>query len=236
MRQSVMVVGLLLAGLLGPAGHADEDPWESFNRSIYSFNNTADAYVIKPVAQGYAYLMPEIGRQGVNNFFNNLLDVNGALNGFLQGRVDRGLENVGRVIINSTVGIFGLFDVATALGVPQYQTDFGHTLSIWGVPQGPFVMVPFLGPRTVRSSVGTAFDAYASPLGQMGNSDPAWGLRVFNLVDLRAGLLGADELLSGDQYIFLRDAYLQQRRLQTSDGQLVDDFSEFDDGWEEDDL
>ena len=174
--------------------------------------------------------------ENTNNFFNNLLDVNGALNGFLQGRVDQGLENVGRVLINSTVGIFGLFDVATTLGVPQYQTDFGHTLSIWGVPQGPFVMVPFLGPRTVRSSVGTAFDAYASPLGQMGNSDPAWGLRVFNLVDLRAGLLGADELLSGDQYIFLRDAYLQQRRLQTSDGQLVDDFSEFDDGWEEDDL
>ena len=236
MRQGVIVVGVLLAGLLGPAGYANEDPWESFNRSIYSFNNTADAYVIKPVAQGYAYLMPEIGRKGVNNFFNNLLDVNGALNGFLQGRVDQGLENVGRVLINSTVGIFGLFDVATALGVPQYQTDFGHTLSIWGVPQGPFVMVPFLGPRTVRSGVGTAFDAYASPLGQMGDSDPAWGLRVFNLVDLRAGLLGADELLSGDQYIFLRDAYLQQRRLQTSDGQLVDDFSEFDDGWEEDDL
>ena len=236
MRQGVIGVGLLLAGLLGPAGYANEDPWESFNRSIYSFNNTADAYVIKPVAQGYAYLMPEIGRKGVNNFFNNLLDVNGALNGFLQGRVDQGLENVGRVLINSTVGIFGLFDVATTLGVPQYQTDFGHTLSIWGVPQGPFLMVPFLGPRTVRSSVGTAFDAYASPLGQMGNSDPAWGLRVFNLVDLRAGLLGADELLSGDQYIFLRDAYLQQRRLQTSDGQLIDDFSEFDDGWEEDDL
>lgn len=236
MRQGVIVVGLLLAGLLGPAGHANEDPWESFNRSVYSFNNTADAYLVKPVAQGYAYLMPEIGRKGVNNFFNNLLDVSGALNGFLQGRVDQGLENVGRVLINSTVGIFGLFDIATALGVPQYQTDFGHTLSIWGVPQGPFVMVPFLGPRTVRSGVGTAFDAYASPLGQMGNSDPAWGLRVFNLVDLRAGLLGADELLSGDQYIFLRDAYLQQRRLQTSDGQLVDDFSEFDDGWEEDDL
>lgn len=236
MRQGVIVVGLLLAGLLGPAGHANEDPWESFNRSVYSFNNTADAYLVKPVAQGYAYLMPEIGRKGVNNFFNNLLDVSGALNGFLQGRVDQGLENVGRVLINSTVGIFGLFDIATALGVPQYQTDFGHTLSIWGVPQGPFVMVPFLGPRTVRSGVGTAFDAYASPLGQMGNSDPAWGLRVFNLVDLRAGLLGADELLSGDQYIFLRDAYLQQRRLQTSDGQIVDDFSEFDDGWEEDDL
>ena len=236
MRQGVIGVGLLLAGLLGPAGHANEDPWESFNRSIYSFNNTADAYVIKPVAQGYAYLMPEIGRKGVNNFFNNLLDVNGALNGFLQGRVDQGLENVGRVLINSTVGIFGLFDVATTLGVPQYQTDFGHTLSIWGVPQGPFLMVPFLGPRTVRSGVGTAFDAYASPLGQMGNSDPAWGLRVFNLVDLRAGLLGADELLSGDQYIFLRDAYLQQRRLQTWDGQIIDDFSEFDDGWEEDDL
>lgn len=236
MRPVVTILCLLLAGLFSTASNAEEDPWESFNRSIYSFNNTADAYLVKPVAQGYAYIMPEVGRKGVNNFFNNLLDVNGALNGFLQGRVDQGLENVGRVIINSTIGIFGLFDVATKLGVPQYQTDFGHTLSIWGVPQGPFVMLPFLGPSTMRSGVGTAFDAYASPMGQMGNSDPAWGLRVFNIVDLRAGLLGADELLSGDQYIFLRDAYLQQRRLQISDGKLVDEFSEFDDGWEEDDL
>lgn len=236
MRSVVTILCLLLAGLFSTASNAEEDPWESFNRSIYSFNNTADAYLVKPVAQGYAYIMPEVGRKGVNNFFNNLLDVNGALNGFLQGRVDQGLENVGRVIINSTIGIFGLFDVATKLGVPQYQTDFGHTLSIWGVPQGPFVMLPFLGPSTMRSGVGTAFDAYASPMGQMGNSDPAWGLRVFNIVDLRAGLLGADELLSGDQYIFLRDAYLQQRRLQISDGKLVDEFSEFDDGWEEDDL
>jgi len=97
-------------------------------------------------------------------------------------------------------------------------------------------MVPFLGPRTLRSSVGTAFDAYASPLGQLGDSEPAWGLRVFNLVDLRAGLLGANELLSGDQYIFLRDAYLQRRRIQISEGQVIDDFSEFDDGWEEDEL
>ena len=236
MRSVVTILCLLLAGLFSTASNAEEDPWESFNRSIYSFNNTADAYLVKPVAQGYAYIMPEVGRKGVNNFFNNLLDVNGALNGLLQGRVDQGLENVGRVIINSTVGIFGLLDVATKLGVPQYQTDFGHTLSIWGVPQGPFVMLPFLGPSTMRSGVGTAFDAYASPMGQMGNSDPAWGLRVFNIVDLRAGLLGADELLSGDQYIFLRDAYLQQRRLQISDGKVVDDFSEFDDGWEEDDL
>ena len=236
MRPVVTILCLLLAGLFSTASNAEEDPWESFNRSIYSFNNTADAYLVKPVAQGYAYIMPEVGRKGVNNFFNNLLDVNGALNGLLQGRVDQGLENVGRVIINSTIGIFGLFDVATKLGVPQYQTDFGHTLSIWGVPQGPFVMLPFLGPSTMRSGVGTAFDAYASPMGQMGNSDPAWGLRVFNIVDLRAGLLGADELLSGDQYIFLRDAYLQQRRLQMLDGKLVDDFSEFDDGWEEDDL
>lgn len=236
MRPVVTILCLLLAGLFSTASNAEEDPWESFNRSIYSFNNTADAYLVKPVAQGYAYIMPEVGRKGVNNFFNNLLDVNGALNGLLQGRVDQGLENVGRVIINSTIGIFGLFDVATKLGVPQYQTDFGHTLSIWGVPQGPFVMLPFLGPSTMRSGVGTAFDAYASPMGQMGNSDPAWGLRVFNIVDLRAGLLGADELLSGDQYIFLRDAYLQQRRLQISDGKLVDEFSEFDDGWEEDDL
>ena len=106
MQHRIIVLGFWLVGYFAPPLHASEDPWESFNRSIYSFNNTADAYLVKPVAQGYAYIMPEFGRVGVNNFFNNLLDVNGALNGFLQGRVDQGLENVGRVIINSTVGIF----------------------------------------------------------------------------------------------------------------------------------
>ena len=100
MQHRIIVLGFWLVGYFAPPLHASEDPWESFNRSIYSFNNTADAYLVKPVAQGYAYIMPEFGRVGVNNFFNNLLDVNGALNGFLQGRVDQGLENVGRVIIN----------------------------------------------------------------------------------------------------------------------------------------
>lgn len=219
-----------------PSGLAEEDPLEGFNRAMYGFNNGADKYVLRPVAQGYDAIMPSPARIGVNNFFGNFLDANASLNAFLQGRFKYGFDNLGRVVVNTTLGFFGFFDVATHMEIPQYRTDFGHTLAIWGVPQGPFVMWPLLGPRTMRSSVGTVFDAYASPTGQIGGQEAQWGLRAFELIDLRAGLLGADELLSGDQYIFLRDAYLQQRRLITSDGEPVDSFSEFDEGWEDDGL
>ncbi len=235
MLRLIISLAVLMTFLAGPA-QAEDDPFEGFNRGVYNFNNGADKYLVRPVAKGYAAVMPRPARIGVNNFFSNFIDANASLNAFLQGRVDYGFGNLTRVVVNSTLGIFGLFDVATRLNIPQYRTDFGHTLAIWGFEPGPFVMWPFLGPRTMRSSFGTVFDAYASPTGQIGGQKAQWGLRAFEIVDIRAGLLGADQLLSGDQYIFLRDAYLQQRRLLTSDGNPVDDFSEFDDGWEEDDL
>ncbi len=228
-----LTVVMMMAAL--PA-KAEDDPFEGFNRGVYRFNNGADRYVIRPVAQGYATVMPLPARVSVNNFFSNFIDVNASLNAFLQGRFKYGFDNLGRVVVNTTLGVFGLFDVATHMEIPQYQTDFGHTLAIWGVDAGPFVMLPFLGPRTMRSSVGTVFDAYASPTGQIGGQEAQWGLRAVQLIDIRAGFLSADELLSGDEYIFLRDAYLQQRRLLTSDGNPVDDFSEFDEGWDVDDL
>ncbi len=231
----VFICLTLVTSMVLPA-QAEDDPFEGFNRAIYSFNNGADKYVIRPVAQGYAAVLPRPARVSVNNFFSNLIDVNASLNAFLQGRFRYGFDNLGRVVVNSTLGVFGLFDVASDMEIPQYQTDFGHTLSVWGVGQGPFIMWPFLGPRTMRSSVGTVFDAYASPTGQMVGGEAQWGLRAIEIIDIRAGFLNADELLSGDEYIFLRDAYLQQRRLITSDGAPVDDFSEFDDSWNEDDL
>ena len=231
---------LALAGVLLTAPQLsvanDDDPFESLNRSIFVFNDKADEYVLRPVAQAYDAVTPDVAKAGVNNFFNNFLDVNGAINALLQGELSFALESTERVLINSTLGLFGLFDVASDMGIPQYQTDFGHTLAIWGVPRGPYVMLPLLGPSTVRRSVGTGFDAYASPTGQIRQDEAQWGLRALNLIDLRASLLGSERLISGDRYIFVRDAYLQRRDALVNGGQAVDDFSEFDDDWEEDDL
>lgn len=236
MRNSLIAWILLTASFVGASAHAAEDPLEGFNRAIYGFNNGADKYVVRPIAVGYEAVLPSPARVGVNNFFRNLIDVNAALNAFLQGRFTYGANNLGRVAVNSTLGFFGVFDVASHMEIPQYQTDFGHTLATWGVGQGPFVMLPFLGPSTLRGTTGTLFDAYASPTGQIGGRDAQWGLRAMSIVDIRAALLGADELLSGDQYIFLRDAYMQRRALLTNDGAVSDDFSEFDEDWEGDDL
>lgn len=215
---------------------ADDDPLEPINRAVFEFNDGADRYVLRPVAQGYDAVTPTFFKAGVNNFFNNFLDVNAALNALLQGRFEYALDNTGRVVVNTTLGFFGMFDVATDMGIPQYQTDFGHTLAIWGTPRGPYVMLPLLGPSTARGAVGVAFDAYASPTGQIRQDEAEWGLRTLNLIDLRAGLLGSEQLITGDRYIFLRDAFLQRRDALVNDGKAVDNFSEFDDGWEDDDL
>ena len=215
---------------------SEDDPLEPINRATFEFNIQADKYLLRPVAQGYDAVTPTVVRRGVNNFFGNFLDANAALNAYLQGRVGFGWDNTLRVLANTTLGIFGLFDVATDMGIPRYQTDFGHTLALWGVPEGDYIVFPFLGPRTYRSGVGTFVDAYASPAGQINGQEAQWGLRGVELIDLRAGLLGTDRLISGDQYIFFRDAYLQRRASLVSDGQAVDSFSEFDDGWEDDDL
>ena len=236
MRIRLTTLVLLVASFIAGSAQAADDPLEGFNRAIYGLNNGADKYVVRPIAVGYEAVMPTPARTGVNNFFRNFIDVNAALNAFLQGRFAYGANNLGRVAVNTTLGFFGVFDVASHMEIPQYQTDFGHTLETWGVAQGPFIMLPFLGPSTVRAAAGTVFDAYASPTGQIGGRDAQWGLRAVSLVDIRASLLGADELLSGDQYIFLIDAYMQLRALLTNDGEVLDDFSEFDEEWEGDDL
>lgn len=230
-------VALMTALLVGSVQAQDEmDPWEGYNRWMFEFNDASDRILIKPVARGYDAIMPEPARIGVNNFFSNFYDFNGVLNALLQGRIEEALNNTFRVITNSTVGLLGLFDVASMTGIPRYETDFGHTLSIWGVPRGNFVMLPFIGPSTVRSASGMAVDAFASPTGQLMNDEAYWGLRVFNLIDLRAGLLDAEEIITGDRYVFYRDIYLQNRAMLESDGQVKDDFSEFDNDWDEEEF
>jgi len=242
-RSTSLVAGMMRAMLIALALSAtaaqaqqETDPWEGYNRWMFEFNDDADRLVVRPVARGYDAIMPEFGRVGVNNFFSNFYDFNGALNALLQGRIEQAVNNTFRVVANSTIGVFGLFDVASMAGIPRYETDFGHTLSIWGVPRGNFVMLPILGPSTVRAAFGASVDAYMSPTGQMMNDEAYWGLRVFNVLDIRAGLLDAEEIMTGDRYVFYRDVYLQSRAVLEAGGQVKDDFSEFDNDWDEDDF
>jgi len=239
MASRILLLLLLLAPFNAVAQEVLEpekniDPLEWFNRPMFAVNDGLDRFLVRPVAKGYDFVMPDPAQRGVGNFFANLYDFNAAINGVLQGRFKGAAQGGGRFLVNSTIGVLGLFDVATSMGIRPYRTDFGHTLAIWGVPAGPYVMVPLFGPRTFRSGTGTIVDTYASVPTYIDNvpvRNSIWGLE---LVDGRARLLSADELISGDRYIFVRDAYLQQREAFVNDGEVVDEFSDFGDEWEED--
>lgn len=228
---------LLCCLVLAPAlsGAEESDPLEALNRPIFVFNDNLDRYFLKPVAEGYQFVMPDPAERGVSNFFDNLRDFNGTLNAVLQGRLGSAARNGGRFLLNSTFGVLGLFDVATPMGVERYRTDFGHTLARWGTPEGAYLVVPFFGPRTVRSGIGDIVDTYSSPEAQVDDVRTRNSLFFLDVVDGRVRLLKAEELMSGDRYIFVRDAYLQQRRALVSDGKVEDSFSDFaDDDWDED--
>ncbi|MFO7553534.1 MAG: VacJ family lipoprotein [Haliea sp.] len=231
-------LGLLCLLLFAPAMAQDTvnpDPWEGLNRPIFEFNERLDQYLLKPAAKGYQAVLPDPAEKGVSNFFSNLRDANSTINAVLQGRPGGAARAGGRFLLNSTIGMLGLFDVASRMGVEPYRTDFGHTLAIWGLPPGPFLMVPMLGPRTARSGTGTVFDALTSVEVSIDDVRLRNSLFGLELIDTRARLLKAEELMSGDRYIFVRDAYLQQRRALVNDGVVEDNFSDFGDAdWDED--
>lgn len=243
MPQVSRVILLLLTLLALPAAAEDvieettvKDPLETVNRAIFSFNDGLDTYFLRPVASGYRFITPDFAERGIGNFFANLFDANSAFNALLQGRFASAARGGGRFLVNSTFGVLGFFDIASRMDfLYPYRTDFGHTLAIWGVPDGPYLMVPVLGPRTMRSGTGSIVDAYTSPQAFIDNVRLRNSLYGLELVDSRASLLDADELLSGDRYIFVRDAYLQQRRVLVNDGEVDDSFSDFgvDGAWEE---
>jgi phospholipid-binding lipoprotein MlaA len=206
------------------------DPLEPLNRTVYKFNDALDKAVTKPVAKGYRAVVPPPVRGGITNFFGNFRDVTTAVNNLLQLKVPRAASDVGRILVNSTVGILGFFDVASRLGLEKHDEDFGQTLGRWGVGSGPFVMLPLLGPSTARDTVGLVGDYFTDPEFYLFNHTPesyiVFGTRVINL---RANLLAVEGVLdqSGlDQYTFLRDAYLQRRRNQIYDGNPPDSQTE----------
>ncbi|MFT4769174.1 MAG: phospholipid-binding lipoprotein MlaA [Glaciecola sp.] len=233
-REVVVCAVFCLCFLLAPGSQANEDPLEVINRPMFALNDALDRWALKPVARGYDFVMPAPAQRGVSNFFANLYDVTSTLNAVLQCRWEGASQSGGRFLVNSTLGLAGLFDVATPLGIGPYRTDFGHTLALWGIPEGPYVMLPLFGPRTFRSGTGLLVDTFTLSVPPYIHNrnvrNSIWGLE---LVHGRARLLDADELISGDRYIFVRDAYLQQRAAFVNDGELQDDFSDFEDSWDQ---
>lgn len=213
---------LMLVGLSGCATTANnpKDPYEGFNRAMFSVNEGIDV-VVKPVAQGYDTVTPRLVKAGIGNFFGNIADIWTALNNFLQGKGQQGVSDIGRVLVNTTFGIAGLFDVASEMGYEKHSEDFGQTLGVWGVGDGSYLFWPVLGPRTTRDTFGVAVDMYADPIPRIDNVPVRNTLMGVRFIDTRASLLPADKLVEQaafDKYNYIRDAYLQNRRSVIHDG------------------
>ncbi len=235
----MMAVLAVATGCAGaPPLRETQDPWEGFNRGVFHFNKMLDETLAKPVATGYKAIMPAPLDKGVTNFFSNLDDVVVVFNDLLQAKFEQALMDTTRFVWNSTWGLLGFIDVAGALGLPKNREDFGQTLAVWGFESGPFLMLPFLGPSTVRDGVGKVPDFFlVNPLYNSQEERVRWGLVALNAIDKRADLLGATSIVDTaalDEYAFIRDAFLQQRRFLIYDGNPPED--EFDEEFFEDEF
>lgn len=223
MRAAAAVALLLLATGCATVGGkpADKDPWERLNRGTFEFNDGVDRIVLKPMAQSYVEGVPEFAQEGVANFFDNLQDVGTGLNNLLQGKFADGAGDLARFAVNSVVGIGGLWDVATPMGLEKHSEDFGQTLGRWGVPPGPYLVLPILGPSTLRDAPARWVDSnvsYSQQIGDVGLRNSLYGL---DAVRSRAGFLKAEKIVDEaalDRYTFSRDAWLQRRRSHVHDG------------------
>lgn len=220
-------------------GQSPQDPYESYNRSIYSFNMVLDRNIMQPIARGYQDVVPSPARTGVSNFFGNLGDVWSLVNNSLQLKGEAAMSSFFRVAVNSTFGLGGLLDVATEMRLERYKTDFGLTLGHWGVPTGPYLMLPFLGPSNVRDTVAWPVDYYGNPLAHLHPDSHRYALTGLRVIDSRANLLGTTDLLESaalDPYIMMRDFYMAQRKALDSDddgGMLDDDYYDEDEALED---
>lgn len=221
MKQLVRFLPMLaLAALGGCATHNPQDPLEPYNRAMFTINDKVDRAVLKPVATGYKNITPTPIRHGVTNFFGNFGDVWSMTNDFLQGNVHDGLSTFMRVGVNSVFGLFGTLDIATEMGIYKHPNDFGLTLARWGMGSGPYVVLPFYGPSTVRDAAGTGVFLAYGPTAQVSPPSASYGALALNLVNTRANLLDASNLfdqIALDPYVFTRSAYEQRRKSQVQE-------------------
>ncbi len=222
-----LVVTLLPADVV-----AEQDPWEGLNRTVFQFNEWTDSKILRPTAKAYDRFLPRPVRSGVGNVFDNVFTPATAINQLLQGKPKRSLSDAGRFLLNTTLGLGGLLDVASKVGIPKHEEDFGQTFAVWGAGTGNYVVLPFLGPSNVRDSVGLALSSLINPIRFISPVEDRAAVTALYILDLRADLIGVDELVSGDKYLFRRDTYLQRRDFLINDG--VGDEDPFaDDGFDD---
>ena len=198
------------------------DPFEDINRSIFNFNESIDKNFLKPVAKVYSKT-PEPIKKGVTNFFNNLEEVETSINQVLQGKPKRAINDISRFIINSSLGIGGFIDVASKLGMPSHDEDFAQTLALWGTPSGPYIMLPALGPSSLRDTISKPFSSFLSVTFHMTEDDLNLSLKAIDALETRERLLEVESLISGDRYNFVKDSYVQFMEYEVKDGVGVED-------------
>lgn len=229
LRSASMAV-MLVAAVCGCATTTEQsadsrDPWESYNRSVSRLNDSLDQAVLRPVSVTYVEVTPSFMQRGVYNFFDNLSEASNAINHVLQGKWSDAGTSTGRLLLNSTLGLGGVLDVASRAGLSRSEPEsFGQTLSVWGLGPGPYLVLPLLGPSTVTDALGKPVDWQTDPSNRVLEPRVRTPLRALDIVDGRARLLKAEQLLTGDRYVFLREAYLQRREYLVNDGAVEDDF------------
>lgn len=241
MKTRLFILTLLLAFVTGcasthqqtaetaPPQKTDNDPFEGFNRAVFGFNNGVDKYLLKPVAKGYKYVTPDFVEDRFSSFFANLLELGNIFNALLQGKGGDAANYSGRFLFNTTFGFAGFFDVAHEMGLEKTDgEDFGQTLGVWGFDSGPYIVLPFLGPTTVRDGLALPVDNYTDPVSHLDHVRTRNALTLAEIIELRARLLSSEELISGDRYVFIRDAYLQRREYLVNDGEVEDTFGQED--------
>jgi len=206
------------------------DPWEKFNRSMFTFNQKADKYFLKPVAKAYVRLTPGFFRRGVDNALSNVMEIPSALNGLLQGNFRSAAHDTGRLLVNSTLGLAGILDVAQYMNLKQTDNeDFGQTLAVWGVGSGPYMVLPLLGPSSLRDTTAVPVDWYTDPKTYIDHIPTKNTVRGISVVNTRANLMPLEKSVSGDKYVFFREAYLQHRNFLINNGKVEDSFGEDED-------
>ena len=207
------------------------DPFENLNRKTFEFNENLDEKIARPLAQTYSKFPPNL-KIGISNFFNNLEEVDTFINQLLQGKPKKSLNDLTRFLINTTVGLGGFIDVASKIGLERHEEDFGQTLAVWGVGQGPYIMLPVLGPSTLRDTLSRPVSSFLSVTFHMTETDVNIALKGIDAIETREKLLGVESLLSGDKYSFVKDAYIQSMMYEIKDGidvqdDFIDDMDDF---------
>ena len=223
----ICFIGIIF--ILSNTAASEIDPLKNINERTHNLNQTLDLQFASPIATFYKRITPDFIEISITNFTRNMEDLSIAINNILQGKLNDGISDITRFTINSTLGICGFIDVASDLGLNKNDEDFGQTLAVWGVPDGPYLVLPGLGPSTLRDTLSMVPDAFLTPLWLIDHDRTAYSLTAIDLVDTRARYLGLESVVIGDEYLFFRDAYLQSREFEILDGQVDDDFDEFDD-------